>query len=100
MSALLTTMESMTAVSLAKFDAEWRPLAQTMVPIDSTKAYARAPEGMVEISGGPFTFGFRCVADAPGGVFARKMTPLPGSGTAFSNGLWDGGNPRRALDEF
>jgi formylglycine-generating enzyme required for sulfatase activity len=53
---LLATLKSMTVEPLAKFDAEWKPLAQTMTPIASTKAYARAPEGMVEIPGGPFKF--------------------------------------------
>jgi gamma-glutamyl hercynylcysteine S-oxide synthase len=55
-SALLTTLKSMTAEPLSKFDAQWKPLAQTMTPIAATKAYARAPEGMVEIPGGPFLF--------------------------------------------
>ena len=55
-SALLTTMKSMTVEPLTKFNAEWKPLAQTMTPIASTKAYARAPEGMVEIPGGQFQF--------------------------------------------
>jgi len=55
-SALLTTMKSMTAEPLTKFNAEWKPLAQIMTPIASTKAYARAPEGMVEIPGGQFEF--------------------------------------------
>ena len=54
--ALLTTMKSMTAQPLAKFDAEWKPLAQTMTPVASTKPYAQAPEGMVEVPAGRFHF--------------------------------------------
>jgi gamma-glutamyl hercynylcysteine S-oxide synthase len=59
LSALLTTMKSMTAEALTTFNAEWQPLAQTMTPIASTKAYTRAPDGMVEIPGGPFQFNVR-----------------------------------------
>lgn len=54
--ALLTTMKAMTAEPLAKFDNAWKPLAQTMTPIAPTKAYAQAPEGMIEIPAGPFQF--------------------------------------------
>lgn len=54
--ALLNTMKAMTAQPLAKFNAEWKPLGQTMVPIAPTKPYARAPEGMVAIPGAQFRF--------------------------------------------
>ena len=54
--ALLSTMKSMTTQPLAKFDGAWTPLAQAMTPIAPTRAYAQAPEGMVEIPAGPFQF--------------------------------------------
>ena len=54
--ALLTTMSAMTTQPLAKFDAEWKPLAQTMTSIPATKLYVRAPEGTVEIPAGQFQF--------------------------------------------
>ena len=57
--ALLTTMKAMTAAPLAKFDAEWKPLAQTMTPVAATKPYAQAPEGMVEVPAGRFHFKVR-----------------------------------------
>ncbi|HWK43841.1 MAG TPA: SUMF1/EgtB/PvdO family nonheme iron enzyme [Stellaceae bacterium] len=54
--ALLTTMKIMSAEPLAKFDGEWKPLAQSMTPIAATKPYAQAPAGMVEIPAGRFHF--------------------------------------------
>jgi formylglycine-generating enzyme required for sulfatase activity len=54
--ALMMTMKAMTAQPLAKFDAEWKPLPQAMTPIAATRPYAQAPQGMVEIPGGPFQF--------------------------------------------
>ena len=54
--ALLTTMKSMTARPLATFDAEWKPIAQTMTPVAPTKPYAQAPAGMVEVPSGRFQF--------------------------------------------
>ena len=54
--ALLTTMNTMTVQPLAKFDAEWKPLAQTMTPVAPTRPYAQAPEGMVEVPAGRFHF--------------------------------------------
>ena len=56
MRTLMTTMKAMTAEPLAKFDDRWKPLPQTMKPVAATKAYAQAPEGMVEISAGQFLF--------------------------------------------
>ncbi|HEX3996222.1 MAG TPA: SUMF1/EgtB/PvdO family nonheme iron enzyme, partial [Acetobacteraceae bacterium] len=53
---LLTTMKAMTAEPLAKFDDQWKPLPQTMTAIAATKAYAQAPEGMVQIPAGQFLF--------------------------------------------
>jgi gamma-glutamyl hercynylcysteine S-oxide synthase len=49
---LLTTMKAMTT----QFDDQRKPLPQTMTPIAATKAYAQAPEGMVEIPAGEFQF--------------------------------------------
>ena len=81
-SALLSTLKSMTAEPLTKFNAEWKPLAQTMVPIASTKAYARAPEGMVEIPGGPFLFSVAGTeiegANQSGVDVAYPWEPVPG----------------------
>lgn len=54
--ALLATMKAMTAEKLASFDPRWTPPAQRMVPIAAAKAYAQAPEGMVEIPAGDFRF--------------------------------------------
>jgi iron(II)-dependent oxidoreductase len=56
MRTLMTTMKAMTAEPLAKFDDRWKPLPQSMKPVAASKAYALAPEGMVEIPAGQFLF--------------------------------------------
>jgi iron(II)-dependent oxidoreductase len=53
---LMARMRVMSAAPLTSFDARWRPLGQSIVPIDRTRAYAAAPKGMVPIPAARFDF--------------------------------------------
>jgi gamma-glutamyl hercynylcysteine S-oxide synthase len=54
--AFLAKMKIMTQRPLSAFDGEWKPLPQNFVPIEPTKPYNQAPEGMLAIPAGPFSF--------------------------------------------
>jgi len=56
---LMAAMRAMTARPLAAYADTWAVLAQTLTPIAPTRAYAAAPEGMVEIPAGHFDFKVR-----------------------------------------
>jgi formylglycine-generating enzyme required for sulfatase activity len=49
MAHLLDQMKTMSAKPLSTWPNEWRPLPQQIVPIGASKAYAIAPEGMMEV---------------------------------------------------
>jgi formylglycine-generating enzyme required for sulfatase activity len=49
-------MKSMTASPLSSYSSERKTLAQQLVPIDSTKAPAAIPPGMVKIPGGDYIY--------------------------------------------
>lgn len=79
--ALMAAMRAMTEKPLAAYDATWRPLPQAMTPIAPTRAYAAAPEGMVEIPAGRFDFEVRGVEvegdDQAGVDVAYPWEPTP-----------------------
>jgi formylglycine-generating enzyme required for sulfatase activity len=52
----LGEMHQLNKVRLDSFSKEWHVLPQRLVPIPATKPVAKAPEGMVLIPGGPYTF--------------------------------------------
>jgi formylglycine-generating enzyme required for sulfatase activity len=56
MQQLMTRMKAMTAQPLGSFSHEWKMLPQQLVAIAPTKAVSSAPEGMVRIPGGAYTF--------------------------------------------
>ncbi|WP_336964552.1 formylglycine-generating enzyme family protein [Sphingobium aquiterrae] len=58
---LMSTMQAMTRKPLSSFDADWRPLPQTQMPIAPTRAYAEAPRDMIEIPAARFDFAVRGV---------------------------------------
>ena len=58
---LMVRMKTMTARPLGAYSAEWKPLAQHVVDVAPTARAATAPEGMVEIPAGTFTFKVRGV---------------------------------------
>jgi formylglycine-generating enzyme required for sulfatase activity len=53
---LMARMKSMTASPLSSYSSERKTLAQQLVPIDSTKAPAAIPPGMVKIPGGDYIY--------------------------------------------
>ena len=62
--AVRTLLETTTArppAPLSTFPAEWHFLPQQLVPVASTPPLRLAPEGMVRIPGGPYTFAVRGV---------------------------------------
>jgi formylglycine-generating enzyme required for sulfatase activity len=56
MQQLMTRMKAMTAQPLGSFSHEWKMLPQQLVEIAATKAVSSAPEGMVRVPGGAYTF--------------------------------------------
>ncbi|HEY4276235.1 MAG TPA: SUMF1/EgtB/PvdO family nonheme iron enzyme [Rhizomicrobium sp.] len=54
--ALMATMKAMTVKPLASYSHDWQPLPQALVEIRPTAAASEAPQGMVKIPGGDFTF--------------------------------------------
>jgi formylglycine-generating enzyme required for sulfatase activity len=56
---LMATMKAMTAKPLSSYSAEWKTLPQQMVEIQSTKAAAPAPGGMIQIPAADFVFKVR-----------------------------------------
>ncbi len=56
MQTLMATMRTMTTQPLRSFSHEWKVLPQQQVPIRPTKPVAAAPEGMIRIAGGPYSF--------------------------------------------
>ncbi len=56
MQTLMATMRTMTAQPLRSFSHEWKVLPQQQVPIRLSKPVAAAPEGMIRIAGGPYSF--------------------------------------------
>jgi gamma-glutamyl hercynylcysteine S-oxide synthase len=56
---LMKHMKAMTEKPLSSFDGIWKPIPQQLVQIPHTKPASSAPEGMVAIPGGSFTFTVR-----------------------------------------
>jgi len=54
--AFLARMRTLSAMPLGSFSNEWRPLAQTLVPIERTQRAPSAPEGMVPIPAADYDF--------------------------------------------
>jgi gamma-glutamyl hercynylcysteine S-oxide synthase len=54
--ALLDAMRELAARPLSSYSNEWKPLPQQMVAIAKTAAAATAPQGMVRVPAGDFTF--------------------------------------------
>jgi formylglycine-generating enzyme required for sulfatase activity len=54
--SLMDKMKVMTARPLSSYSNEWKPLPQKLVEIPATKKFATAPDGMIKVPGGPFTF--------------------------------------------
>jgi formylglycine-generating enzyme required for sulfatase activity len=53
---LMHKMKEMTAKPLSSFSQEWQAIPQTLVEIPATERAHKAPEGMVRVDGGKFTF--------------------------------------------
>ena len=53
---LMQTMKEITRRPLSSFDQEWKFVPQQIVPIEVTRNYAAAPDGMVKIPAGDFYF--------------------------------------------
>ncbi len=53
---LLEKMKRTTGTPLASYSHEWKVLPQQIVPIEPTKAYTQAPEGMIRIPESDFMF--------------------------------------------
>lgn len=53
---LLSVMHEMTQRPLSAFSDEWKPLLQTVVTPEPAKASHMAPDGMIRIAGGEYTF--------------------------------------------
>jgi iron(II)-dependent oxidoreductase len=49
-------MKSMTATPLSSYSEQWKALPQQLVEISSTRPLASAPEGMIKIPAGEFSF--------------------------------------------
>ena len=56
MESLMARMKDMTARPLASYSDAWKTLPQELVAIEPTRPAAAAPEGMVAIPGGDYTF--------------------------------------------
>ncbi len=53
---LMATMKALSRMPLASYSSQWKPLPQTLVPIEPSKTAANAPLGMVRIPGGDYVF--------------------------------------------
>jgi formylglycine-generating enzyme required for sulfatase activity len=54
--SLMSTMKTLTAIPLSTYSHEWKVLPQQIVPIQSTKAAATTPAGMIRIPEADFLF--------------------------------------------
>lgn len=59
--ALMAKMRTMTASSLSGYSKTWKPLLQTMSPIEATKTLTSPPSDMVRVPGGDFLFKVKAV---------------------------------------
>jgi formylglycine-generating enzyme required for sulfatase activity len=53
---VMAKMKTMTSRPLASYSNEWNVLPQKLVEIPAAKKYSSPPEGMVKITGAPYTF--------------------------------------------
>ena len=58
-SEFLATMRQLAAKPLSSFSAQWRAAPQELVPIEPTRKYDAAPEGMIAIPAASFDFRVR-----------------------------------------
>jgi iron(II)-dependent oxidoreductase len=72
----MSEMHELDRARLDSFSADWKPLQQAIVEIQPTKLAAKAPEGMIEIPSGQFTFDVRGI-EIEGGNLAGVDVQYP-----------------------